>query len=48
MPDAGEVLGAYRQVGTVSGLAEHFGVPRHTVQSWAKRLRREGHTIGRS
>jgi hypothetical protein len=48
MPDADEVLGAYRQVGTVSGLAEHFGVPRHTVQGWARRLRREGHIIGRS
>jgi hypothetical protein len=48
MPDADEVLGAYRQVGTVSGLAEHFGVPRHTVQGWARRLRREGYTIGRS
>jgi type IV secretory pathway TrbL component len=48
MPDVAEVLGAYRQVGTVSGLAEHFGVPRHTVQGWARRLRREGHIIGRS
>jgi hypothetical protein len=46
MPPAAEVLGAYRQVGTVSGLAEHFGVPRHTVQGWARRLRQEGHKIG--
>ena len=46
MPNPDEVLDAYRQVGTVSGLAEHFGVPRHTVQGWARRLRREGHTIG--
>jgi hypothetical protein len=48
MPAADEVLAAYRQVGTVSGLAEHFGVPRHTVQGWARRLRREGHDIGRT
>lgn len=46
MPPAGEVLKAYEEVGTVSGLAEYYGVPRHTVQGWARRLRREGHTIG--
>jgi len=48
MPPADEVLAAYEQTGTVSGLAEHFGVPRHTVQGWARRLRREGHHIGRA
>jgi hypothetical protein len=48
MPPADDVLGAYRQVGTISGLAEHFGVPTHTVQGWARRLRREGHDIGRN
>jgi hypothetical protein len=46
MPPAGEVLKAYQEVGTVSGLAEYYGVPRHTVQGWARRLRREGYTIG--
>jgi hypothetical protein len=46
MPDADEVLAAYREVGTVSGLADFFGVPRHTVQGWARRLRSEGYTIG--
>jgi hypothetical protein len=48
MPAAEEVLAAYRQVGSVSGLADHFGVPRYTVQGWARQLRRQGHTIGRS
>lgn len=48
MPPAGEVLGAYRQVGTISGLAEHFNVPAHTIQGWARRLRKEGHDIGRT
>lgn len=48
MPDADTVLAAYQEVGSVSGLADHFGVPRHTVQGWARRLRREGYDIGRS
>jgi len=47
MPDPEVVLAAYRKVGTVSGLAGHFGVPRHTIQGWARRLRREGYEIGR-
>jgi hypothetical protein len=47
MPDAGDVLAAYQQVGSVSGLADYYGVPRHTVQGWARRLRREGFDIGR-
>src|SRR5258706_10349229 len=34
MPDAETVLAAYQEVGSVSGLADHFGVPRHTVQGW--------------
>jgi hypothetical protein len=48
MPDAAEVLAAYEQVGTITGLAEHFGVPRHTATAWARRLRREGYAIGRA
>jgi hypothetical protein len=47
MPPPEDVLDAYRQVGTVSGLADHFGVPRHTVQGWARRLRSQGYQIGR-
>jgi hypothetical protein len=48
MPPVNEVMAAYRQVGSVSGLAEHFDVPRHTVQGWARQLRRQGHAIGRA
>ena len=47
MPPAEEVMAAYRQVGSVSGLADHFGVPRYTVQGWARQLRKQGHAIGR-
>ena len=44
---AEEVMAAYQQVGSVSGLADHFNVPRHTVQGWARQLRKQGHAIGR-
>lgn len=47
MPPAEDVLRAYRQVGTISGLADYFSVPRHTVQGWARRLRSAGYVIGR-
>jgi hypothetical protein len=48
MPPADDVLAAYRRAGTLTGLAEHYGVPRHTIQGWARRLRSQGHAIGRS
>jgi hypothetical protein len=48
MPPAEEVMAAYRQIGSVSGLADHFNVPRHTVQGWARQLRKQGHAIGRA
>ena len=48
MPDPDEVMAAYEEVGTVSGLAEHYGVPRHTVNHWARRLRGQGYEIGRN
>jgi hypothetical protein len=48
MPPAAEVMAAYEQVGSVSGLADHFGVPSHTVQGWARQLRKQGYTIGRT
>jgi len=47
MPPVDDVMAAYRDAGSVSALADHFGVPRHTVQGWARRLRREGYEIGR-
>ena len=48
MPPAEEVMAAYRQVGSVSAMAGHFGVPGHTVQGWARQLRRHGYAIGQS
>ncbi len=48
MPEPDEVLAAYQQSGSITALAEHFGVPRHTAQGWAGRLRRIGYEIGRS
>lgn len=42
MPDASEVLTAYQKAGTVAGLAEHFGVPRYTANSWLRTMRRQG------
>ncbi len=47
MPDPDEVLSVYQQTGTITGLAQHFDVPRHTAQGWAGRLRRSGYQIGR-
>jgi hypothetical protein len=48
MPEPAEVLAAYAQAGSITGLAQQYGVPRHTANGWARRLRREGHSIGRS
>lgn len=48
MPDPDEVISAYEQAGSITGLAEHYGVPRHTVTSWARRLRQQGYAIGRA
>lgn len=42
MPDAGDVLTAYREVGGTTALARHFGVPRHTATGWLRRLRSQG------
>ncbi len=48
MPAADQVMAAYRTIGSVSGLAEHFDVPVHTVQGWARQLRRHGYPIGQT
>lgn len=40
MPEVSELLATYRQVGTVTGVAKHYGVPRHTAQGWMGRLRK--------
>lgn len=47
MPDPETIMKAYRKVGSVSGLADRFEVPRHTVNHWARRLRSQGYDIGR-
>jgi transposase len=47
MPDPDTIMKAYRKVGTVSGLADRFDVPLHTVNHWAWRLRNQGYDIGR-
>lgn len=47
MPEPDEVMGVYRETGSITSVAEHFGVPRHTVAGWARRLRAQGHSIGR-
>jgi hypothetical protein len=49
MPDPEQVMDAYRQTGTIGGVAEHFNVPRHTVAGWAANSgtahsRRQGRT----
>ncbi|WP_432974381.1 hypothetical protein [Dactylosporangium sp. CA-233914] len=48
MPPAEDVMAAYQQVGSISGLADHFNVPRYTAQGWAQQLRKQGHAIGRA
>lgn len=47
MPEPDQVMDVYRQTGSITAVAEHFGVPRHTVAGWARRLRTQGHAIGR-
>ncbi|MEH1123207.1 hypothetical protein [Micromonospora sp. CPCC 206061] len=47
MPAPEQVMDVYREAGTITGVAEHFEVPRHTAAGWARRLRALGYTIGR-
>jgi hypothetical protein len=42
MPNTAEVLAVYEQIGTITGVAKHFGVPRHTAQGWMTRIRKHG------
>lgn len=42
MPEADDVLAAYREVGGTTALAKHFDVPRHTATGWLRRLRSQG------
>ena len=45
MPDVASLKAAYARTHTITGLAAHFGVPRHTAQGWVTRLRRKGIAI---
>jgi hypothetical protein len=47
MPDPEQVMDVYNQTGSITAVAGHFEVPRHTVAGWARRLRTMGHAIGR-
>ncbi|MFJ4649657.1 hypothetical protein ACIP5Y_00110 [Nocardia sp. NPDC088792] len=40
MPDIGELRATYERMGTVTAVARHYGVPRHTAQGWIGRLRK--------
>jgi hypothetical protein len=42
MPDPAEVKATYLASRTITGVAEHYGVPTHTAQGWVGRLRRKG------
>ncbi len=42
MPDVATLRAVYAQTHTITGLAAHFGVPRHTAQGWVTRLRNKG------
>jgi hypothetical protein len=37
-----DLAAVYKRVGGAGAIAEHYGVPRHTVQGWLRRLRAEG------
>jgi hypothetical protein len=40
LPD--DFVAVYESVGGATAAAAHYGVPRHTVQGWLRRLRQEG------
>lgn len=40
MPDPAELRENLQKIGTVTGLAKYYGVPRHTAQGWVGRLRK--------
>jgi len=40
-PSAQALESIYAELGTVTAVAAHFGVPRHTAQGWLARLKRE-------
>lgn len=40
MPPADDLRAVFEQVGTVTAMAAHYDVPRHTAQGWMNRLRK--------
>ena len=44
MPDPDELRATYSEIGSIAGVAKHYGVPTHTAQGWIGRLRRLGST----
>ncbi|QIS22162.1 hypothetical protein [Nocardia terpenica] len=40
MPDPDELRENLRKIGTVTGLAKYYQVPRHTAQGWVGRLKK--------
>jgi hypothetical protein len=40
MPEPAELQAVFDEVGTVTGVAARYGVPRHTAQGWVGRLRK--------
>jgi len=42
MPDQRELVAVVRKASSVNAIAEHFEVPRHTVNGWLRRLRALG------
>jgi hypothetical protein len=37
-----DLVQVFSDLGGVTAVAQHYGVPRHTAQSWVRRLRNEG------
>jgi transposase-like protein len=40
MPD--DLAQVYAEIGSVTALARHYDVPRHTAQGWVGRMRSQG------
>jgi hypothetical protein len=40
MPD--DLAETYAQLNSITALAQHYGVPRHTAQGWMNRMRKQG------
>jgi hypothetical protein len=40
MPETDELQSVYGEVGSIAGVARHYGVPTHTAQGWIGRLRK--------